>query len=213
MDFAVSLPVDPKLYLTYLAVMTIMAITPGPANVFAIASGLGRGAKPALTAVAGMNLATIVWFSAAALGLGALVAAFPQAFQVLAYLGAAYVAWLGVKSLLDARSPEKSFTVKPRAQSGGSDLLDGFTVQIANPKAVLFFTAVLPPFLDPERALLPQLFVFGATTLTLDILAMGGYALGAAALSARLANPKARAALSFGVGLLLLASAALIAFR
>lgn len=208
-----SLPVDPELYLTYLAVMIVMAITPGPANVFAIATGLGRGAKAGLVAVAGMNAATLVWYTAAALGLGALVAAFPAAFRVLAYAGAVYVAWLGVKALLDARSPEKSFRVKPRAEGRSSDFVDGFTVQIANPKAVLFFTAVLPPFVDPARDVLPQLLAFGAATITLDVLAMSGYALGAASLSARLASPKARAALSFGVGVLLLTSAALIAFR
>src|SRR3990167_5278399 len=98
-----ALPVDPARYATFLGVMSVMAVTPGPANVFAIAIGAERGRWAALTAVAGMNCATLVWFAVAALGLGAAVLAFPQVFHLIAYAGAAYVAWLGLKSLLAAR--------------------------------------------------------------------------------------------------------------
>ena len=93
-----ALPVDPHLYLTFLGVMVVMAITPGPANLFAVAAGVERGRAPALIGVVGMNTATLVWFGAAALGLGALVKAFPAAFKVVAVLGALYVAWLGINS-------------------------------------------------------------------------------------------------------------------
>ena len=69
------LPVDPHLYATFLGVMAVMAITPGPANVFSVANGVQRGKAGALLGVVGMNAATLVWFGAAALGLGALVIA------------------------------------------------------------------------------------------------------------------------------------------
>lgn len=73
-----ALPVDPHLYVTFLGVMVVMAITPGPANLFAVASGVEKGHASALVSVVGMNTATLVWFGAAALGLGALVKAFPR---------------------------------------------------------------------------------------------------------------------------------------
>ena len=100
-----NLPVDPHLYLVFLGVMAVMAVTPGPANLFSIATGMERGKAAVLIAVAGMNVATLVWFGAAALGLGALVTAFPQVFRLIAIAGALYVAWLGVTSIRSAFTP------------------------------------------------------------------------------------------------------------
>jgi threonine/homoserine/homoserine lactone efflux protein len=207
-----TLPVDPARYGAFLGVMGVMAATPGPANVFAIATGAARGKAAALVGVAGMNTATLVWFAAAALGLGALVFAWPGVFHILAYGGAAYIAWLGLKSLLAARrgAPAK---VATEQQLGRSAFRDGFTVQIANPKAMLFFTAVLPPFLDPSRPLPAQLAAFAVATIGLDVLAMSAYGLGGAALAARLAEPRFARGFQVTVGLLLLTAATLIALH
>jgi threonine/homoserine/homoserine lactone efflux protein len=205
-----DLPIDPARYGAFLGVMAVMAVTPGPANLFAIATGAQKGKAAALVGVAGMNSATLVWFAAAALGLGALILAFPQVFHLLAFAGAAYIAWLGIKSLRgafqkDAEPGHGAF------RQGKSAYLDGFAVQIANPKAVLFFTAVLPPFLDPERPLPAQLAAFACATLTLDILAMSAYGLGGAALAAKMTEPRFRKGFAIAVGLLLLAAAILMA--
>ena len=207
-----DLPVDPARYAAFLAVMAVMAVTPGPANLFAIATGAQRGKTAALVGVVGMNSATLVWFGAAALGLGALVLAFPQVFHLLAYAGAAYIAWLGVRSLVgafrnDAEPGHAAF------KRGRSAFVDGFTVQIANPKAILFFTAVLPPFLDPGRPLPAQLAMFACATLTLDILAMSAYGLGGAAIASRMTEPRFRRVFSVCVGVLLLSAALLMATK
>ena len=139
-----GLPVDPHLYLTFLGVMAVMAVTPGPANLFSVANGVQRGPAGALAGVVGMNAATLVWFGAAALGLGALVIAFPEVFRLISIGGALYVAWLGINALRGAfRTAADPHA--PAIRMGRSALVDGFMVQIANPKAVLFFTAVLPP--------------------------------------------------------------------
>jgi threonine/homoserine/homoserine lactone efflux protein len=206
------LPVDPHLYALFLGVMAIMAITPGPANVFAIAAGVARGPRVALVSVAGMNAATLVWFAAAALGLAALVQAFPAAFRLLAIGGALYVGWLGAKALWAGATG----AVKPPASDarlGGSAFLDGFAVQIANPKAVLFFTAVLPPFLDPARPAGAQLAAFAVATIGMDVIAMSSYALAGVALTRGFADARFRRAFSVVVGCLLLLAAALILVR
>lgn len=205
-----QLPVDPARYGAFLGVMAVMAVTPGPANLFAIATGAQKGKAAALVGVAGMNTATLVWFAAAALGLGALILAFPDLFHLLAYAGAAYIAWLGVKSLRGAFAKEAE-PGHGTFKQGKSAYLDGFTVQIANPKAVLFFTAVLPPFLDPARPLPAQLAAFACATLTLDILAMSAYGLGGAALAAKMTEPRFARGFAVAVGLLLLTAAVLIA--
>ena len=195
-----ALPVDPARYLTFLGVMGVMAITPGPANVFAIATGAQRGKGAALLGMLGMNTASLVWFCGAALGLGALVMAFPRAFHLIALAGAAYVAWLGIKSILSSFKP-------------ADPQVDGFAVQISNPKAVLFFTAVLPPFLDPHRPLPGQLVAFAIATIGFDAISMSAYGLGGAALAAKMNEPKFRKGFQIAVGLLLIAAACLMALR
>ena len=207
-----ALPVDPHLYSTFLGVMAVMAVTPGPANLFAVATGVEKGRASALVGVVGMNAATLVWFGAAALGLGALVKAFPEAFRLIAVLGAAYVAWLGLKALRGAFATAAD-PDHVEVRRGRSALIDGFMVQIANPKAVLFFTAVLPPFLDVNRPVAPQLVLFAAAVIGMDMLSMSAYALSGAALSRRMRQPRFRRGFGVFVGVLLLTAAVLIVIR
>ena len=213
-----ALPVDPERYAAFLGVMAVLAVTPGPANLFSIANGMARGRRAVVVGVLGMSLATLVWFTAAALGLGALVLAFPAAFRVIAVGGALYVAWLGGKALWGAvRGPKgREGPGKPERPSltlGRSAFFDGFMVQLANPKAVLFFTAVLPPFLDLGRPLGPQLALFALATIGMDMITMNAYGLGGAALARRMTAPGFRRGCEAPVGVLLLAAAVLIGLR
>ena len=209
-----ALPVDPHLYLVFLGVMAVMAVTPGPANLFAIATGMERGKKAVLIAVVGMNAATLVWFGAAALGLGALVTAFPEVFRWVAVAGAAYVAWLGVSSIRSALRPAVSeVSTEGRTHLRRPAFVDGFLVQIANPKAILFFTAVLPPFLDIHRPAAPQLALFAVAVIGMDVLTMSAYGLSGAALARRMSEPRFRRGFGVFVGFLLLIAAALIVSR
>ncbi len=206
------LPVDPTRYGAFLVAMFVMAITPGPANLFAIATGMERGKGAALVAVVGMNTATLVWFGCSALGLGALILAFPKAFHILAWAGAAYLVWLGLKSLwAGIKNVESHATATVRA--GRSAFFDGFMVQIANPKILLFFSGVLPPFLDIKRPLAPQLIMFAIATIGMDLISMSSYGLGGAALSTRMNEPGFRRGFAILVGILLITAAVLILSR
>lgn len=206
------LPVDPARYGAFLVAMFVMAITPGPANLFAIATGMERGKGAALLGVVGMNAATLVWFTGSALGLGALIIAFPQAFHLLALAGAAYLVWLGLKSLWAGIKNLESHA-SATVQASRSAFLDGFMVQIANPKVLLFFSGVLPPFLDIKRPLAPQLVMFAAATISMDLISMSSYGLGGAALSSRMNEPTFRRRFALLVGVLLITAAALIISR
>lgn len=213
-----ALPVDPERYAAFLGVMAVLAVTPGPANLFSIANGMARGRRAVVVGVLGMSLATLVWFTAAALGLGALVLAFPAAFRAIAVGGALYVAWLGGKALWGAlRGPKgregPGQPERPSLSLGRSAFFDGFMVQLANPKAVLFFTAVLPPFLDLARPLGPQLALLAVATIGMDMITMNAYGLGGAALARRMTAPGFRRGFDAGVGVLLLAAAVLIGLR
>jgi threonine/homoserine/homoserine lactone efflux protein len=209
-----KLPVDPHLYSAFLGVMAVMAVTPGPANLFSVATGMEKGKRAALVGVVGMNSGTLVWFAAASLGLAGLIAAYPQVFRWLAYAGAVYVGWLGLQSLrgaMKAQGPGGPDHVSIRKER--SAFVDGFLVQIANPKVVLFFVAVLPPFIDVARPAAPQLALFACATIGMDMLSMSAYGLGGAALSAKMTQPRFRRGFGVVVGLLLLSAAVLILLR
>jgi threonine/homoserine/homoserine lactone efflux protein len=208
---AMDLPLDPSRYLVFLGLLAVLCATPGPANLFAIATGVQRGHRAVFAGVAGMNTATLVWFGASALGLSAVIVAFPQWFRFIALAGAAYLAWLAAKALWTAARPGAvPGKPMPQARPGKSAFFDGFAVQIANPKAVLFFSAVLPPFLAPDRPLAPQLAGFAVVGIAIDAAFMSAYGLGGAALSARMAQPAFRRAFSAGSGALLLLAALLV---
>lgn len=197
-------PVDPARYAAFLGAMAIMAATPGPSNLFAVANGISRGRRAVLLAVAGMNCATLLWFVAAALGLGALAAAFPQAVKVLILVGAGYLLWLAYKSLKAGFAGDGGLghvEIRP----GGSAFGDAFMVQIANPKILLFFGAVLPPFLDFARPLPAQFVMFAGATIA--------YGFGGAALASRMADPRFRRGFAVSVALILTAAAGLIVSR
>jgi len=205
-------PVDLARYLAYVGVTTVIVVTPGPAILFAIATGARRGREAVIPAMVGMNLASVIWLSAAGLGLSALALTFPAVFRALAWLGAAYVAWLGLKAVLSAfhADAEDAHAVAPH---GRSALRDGFMVQISNPKALLFTTVILPPFIDPGRPILGQILVFAATSIALDVLSMTAYGYGGAALAARMTEPRFHRAFSAFTGALLITAALLIALR
>ena len=207
-----SLPVDPARYLAYLGAMAILAATPGPSNLLAIANGMSRGRRAVLLGVAGMNTATLLWYAAAALGLGALALAFPRAVKALIVAGAGYLVWMALQALRNAFAPEGGLG-HARIHAERSAYWDGFMVQATNPKILLFFGAVLPPFLDFQRPLAAQFALFAASTVALDVTATTTYGLGGAALSRRMADSRFRRGFSAMVAAVLLAAAGMIVAR
>lgn len=207
-----QLPVDPTRFAAYVGITAVMVAAPGPANLFAIATGARRGHAAVLAGVAGMNLANLVWWAAAGLGLSALALAFPAVFHILAWLGAAYVGWLGLRALWSAKTDHEEAAHAPKA-GGRSAFRDGFVVQISNPKALVFTTAVLPPFIDPARPIGPQIVLFAAVGMGGDICTMTAYGFGGAALARRMQEPHFRRGFAAFTGLLLISAAVLIVLR
>ncbi|HTK33724.1 MAG TPA: LysE family translocator [Caulobacteraceae bacterium] len=205
-----NLPADPARYAAFLGVMAAMAFFPGPANLFCVATGMARGRRAALAAMIGMNCATLVWYGAASLGLDALISAFPDAFRLLRLLSAAYLMWMAVGAVKEGLAGQvPPAAVRPPAP--GAALRSGFLVQIANPKVLLFFTAVLPPFVDLARALRPQLVLFAVATIGLDAAAMTAFGLGGAAFAGWMERPRFRRSFSLAVAALLAGAAVLVA--
>lgn len=197
------MPVNLSLYAAFWVAMVFMAISPGPAIMYCIRTGLSGSKAAVLAAVVGLNLGNIVWFIGASLGLLWLVKAFPLFFSVLAALGGLYVVYLAATSLWVTRQVGQGLNLKAQNQNVKQAFWQGMVVQLTNPKALLFFTAVLPPFLDAKIALGPQLVVFAATTVFIDALSMGGYGLSAAGLAGWLQDGRKKQAFDRATNLIL----------
>lgn len=207
--------VNPEKYSTFLVAMALMAISPGPANLFFIRTGLGGRKGPVFTGVLGVNTATLVWFIASAFGLQVLMTAFPLLFRLLAVGGGLYVGWLGFNTFRHALNLSEEHldphAVTPATHAGYWQVMrEGFMVQMLNPKVLLFFSAVLPPFLDLSIPMPRQIPVFAATAIGMDVISMTSYGLLAVTLSHLLTEPRNKQRFDLGAGAVLMLISALI---
>ncbi|SMX25950.1 Homoserine/homoserine lactone efflux protein [Pelagimonas phthalicica] len=154
---------DPLVLLTFVPAALALNLTPGTDMMFCLAQGLRGGAKPGWAASAGISAGAFAHTFLAGIGLGALVAAHPAAFDVIRWAGVAYLLFLAWKTL---RSPIGAASAK--ALTASQAAWQGFAVNLTNPKVILFFLAFVPQFIDPTRAVLPQFMFFGA------VMALGG---------------------------------------
>ena len=165
-----------NLLLLYLATWSLVALTPGPAVMCAMTQATRYGFRHALVGIVGIQAGHLVFFGCVASGLAALLATASTAFTVLRLFGAIYLLYLGVRviaSTLHSKAIEQA--VVP-LRSRRHLLLQGFAIQVTNPKALLFMSALLPQFLQPEHPLGWQLIVLLAATITVDALVLSAYA-------------------------------------
>lgn len=170
-------------WLTLLAVWMLAVATPGPNVAFTVATGLSTPRPAAFLAALGIGLGGVVYAIAALSGLGTLLYTSPTAFRIVKWLGVAYLGWLGLRALLPPRSPE-SIQPAERPEHGIRLVAQGFVIMMSNPKAVLAVGAILPPFVDPTRAAIPQFAVMAITICAGSIAVHSLYILAAGQLAA-----------------------------
>ncbi len=164
--------------LAFAAVSFIGIATPGPTVLLALTNGSRFGVRRALPGMIGAVLSDAVLISAVAIGLGALLAASEFWFSAMKWVGAAYLAFLGImmlrsKGSIDGALQASASQTKGTAFSIG---LKSFMVAVTNPKGYLFFSAFLPQFIDPSAPQMQQYIVLGAIFAALDFIIMFGYA-------------------------------------
>ena len=130
--------IDPVLFLAFVPVALALNLTPGADMMFCLAQGMKGGARPAIAASAGISAGVMIHVGLAGLGLGALVAAFPEVFGAIRWAGAGYLAWLAWKTL---RTPMMVAEAPPARTARA--FRDGLIVNLANPKVILFVLALL----------------------------------------------------------------------
>ena len=154
------MPTLPTLSLFLLAALGLLLI-PGPSVLYVVTRSVEQGRRAGLASVLGIELASLVHTAAAALGLSAVLLTSALAFSVVKYLGAAYLIYLGLRTLLRR---EKNSQIPVQVPRSFSQLFtQGFLVNLLNPKTALFFYAFLPQFVDPARGGVgEQILLFGA---------------------------------------------------
>jgi threonine/homoserine/homoserine lactone efflux protein len=171
---------DLTLWGLFVVASLVLLLTPGPAVLFIVARSIQQGRTAGLVSVVGIHLGTIAHITAAAVGLSALIVSSALAFAIIKYLGAAYLTWMGIRTLM-AKDPDPKLPVVP-AEPLHRAFRDGFIVNLFNPKTAIFFLAFLPQFVDPARGGLHwQILILGLTFMVLGILSDGVFALVAGA--------------------------------
>lgn len=170
--------IEPLTLLAFLPAALALNLTPGADMMFVLAQGLKGGWRPAMAANAGVALGVMVNVFGAGLGLGAVVAALPAAFEIIRWAGVAYLLWLALATLR-AGGPGRA---RGAALRPARAFRQALLVNVSNPKVVLFVLAFLPQFVDPARAVLPQFLLLGAVLSLGGLVVNGAVGLGAGSL-------------------------------
>jgi threonine/homoserine/homoserine lactone efflux protein len=170
--------VNPTTWWLFAGTETVLCLTPGPAVLFVLSSALRSGTRMSLFSNLGILAANTVYFVLSAAGVGSLLLASHNLFFAVKWIGAAYLIFVGLRAMfgktevLSAAAPQKE--KRPWRM-----FADGFILQASNPKAIVFFTALLPQFVDPRSPVAPQMAILAITSVAIEFCVLLGY--GAAA--------------------------------
>ncbi len=169
------MPDWPTLVLFAMATV-VLVFTPGPNTLYIIARSVNQGRRAGIVSCLGIEVGTLIHVSAAAFGISALLLSSALAFNVVKYAGAAYLIYLGLKTLLTREKPAEAETVEE--QSLRRAFSQAVLVNVLNPKSAMFFFAFLPQFIDAKRgAVATQILVFGVIVVLLGFTSGSFYSL------------------------------------
>lgn len=207
-----NIPMTFTTYLLYLASVAVLVITPGPTMLMSITNAASHGAVRALISSAGSVTAVLGVMLLSAMGLGALLAASDVAFTVLKVIGAGYLIYLGVSTFLSADRAVFAVTEADASlKSARSLFVQGWLVGASNPKALLFFAAFFPQFINPNADGVSQFAILAASFVVIEFSVLSLCCVFAARLAPWLRKPgrarwfnRASGSLFAGMGTLLL---------
>lgn len=178
-----------QMWFAYMLACWVISVSPGAGAIASMSSGLNYGFKHGYWNVIGLQLALLVQIAIVAAGVGVLFATSPWAFLVVKWFGVLYLLYL---AYLQWTAPAQSIdiTVESSQKSISKLILNGFLVNITNPKAIVFLLAVLPQFLDLSQPQALQYVIMAVTMITIDMIVMAGYTGLAAKVLRLLKSPK-----------------------
>ncbi len=187
---------------------TVLCLNPGPSSLVVVSQALTRGRSAGVRATTGVLAANAIYFALSASGLVALHALSAEAFSIIKWGGAGYLVWLGVTTIL--RSFRSSVSTEPlESRRAGRPFWRGFVTQGANPNLLVYFTAILPQFIDANHPIAPQVALLACSSFVIEFSVLSAYS-GLSGRAGQAAAPRFRAYLErLGGGLLIGAAAGL----
>jgi threonine/homoserine/homoserine lactone efflux protein len=163
-----------NVWLAFVVLETVLCFTPGPAVLFVVSTSLARGARAGLGGAWGIVACNTFYFLLSALGVAAVILASNRLFTALKWLGAAYLVWIGARMIIARAAPAQAVE-EPKEGAGVAAFVRGFAVQAANPKALAFFVALLPQFIDVRASVPEQVAILALTSVAIEICVLALY--------------------------------------
>ncbi|WP_368217714.1 LysE family transporter [Acinetobacter baumannii] len=198
-----------QVWFAYMLACWVISISPGAGAIASMSSGLNYGFRHGYWNAIGLQIALLIQIMIVAAGVGVLFATTPLAFQAVKWFGVAYLLYL---AYLQWRAPVKDIEIQheKKDKSVSALLLNGFVVNISNPKAIVFLLAVLPQFLDLSKPQWIQYLIMAATMVTIDLIVMAGYTGLASKVLRLLRSPKQQKYLNRGFAVMFSCAALLL---
>jgi threonine/homoserine/homoserine lactone efflux protein len=178
--------------LAFIAVAVVIIITPGPDMALITRNALLHGRRAALFTALGIMVGLMVWTAASVVGLVALLATSAVAFTVVKFAGAAYLVYLGIRTLLSLRDSPPHGSAAPGAAPKGSPFRQGMLTNLLNPKIAVLFTSLIPQFVAPGPSATLDSVLLAAIFTGLGLVWLTAYALFASAAAEWLRRPLIR---------------------
>jgi threonine/homoserine/homoserine lactone efflux protein len=179
-----------QLWYFFVVTETALCFVPGPAVLLVLSQGLRHGTRKAVFSIFGIVAANTVYFALSATGIGAVLMTSYDVFFAIKWIGAAYLVWLGLSAFF-GRSKLLSVTPDKDSRSNSGRLFaNGFILQMSNPKALVFFSALLPQFIDPHATLWTQVVILAATSVVIEFVVQLFYATIAGRAASFVAEPR-----------------------
>jgi threonine/homoserine/homoserine lactone efflux protein len=162
-------------YWLYVLTEAALSLSPGPAVMLVIAYGLTQGARRSVPATLGILSANTIYFALSATSLGAVIAASPAFFTAVKWAGAAYLVYAALSAIFGQPSPLTVSDPGSRNVSRWRIYLAGLSLQLANPKTLIFFVAILPQFVDPKLPVGAQMIWLAVGSVVPEFFILLGY--------------------------------------
>jgi len=159
-----------EIWLYYLLAIFILSASPGPSALMCLSKSVTSGFRASVFSALGSLTAIVIILTLAFMGLGLVIASSELVFNIIKWIGATYLIYLGYK-LLTSKEDTYSFNQNASIQKRTylSSYLSGFMVGASNPKAIVFFTALFPQFINTNKSLLTQYLIFALTFATIEL--------------------------------------------
>ena len=165
-----------EIWLTFVITATVIIVIPGPTNIYIVGQSLNHGKKACIPLSAGVVTGDVLSISLSLLGVSALLVLCSTLFAVIKYCGAAYLIYLGIRMLLENSKikPQKTHDV---SYSSKAIFRDVFLVTSLNPKGILFYSAFMPQFVNPQQNMAIQFIILSITFMILALFNVVCYSL------------------------------------